>query len=287
MPTWELCFDSVVIGRVNSRWSRTAPSWDQDLALDARQTITGPSSPGAALVYSYAYLNHHVGAISESVKLIPNEQLDQDECVLVDYGCGPGTALMALAENHLLRTGRPLTVHYRGVETRQSPTLALAAELFRCIQAQGLISSASTMGFSEFAAPIDFPAVQVGSPIYFSMCYVLAHPFYDLKANVQQDPVRHPFNAIMGCRNHYARPIGLIYTNATFHPDRPVHAAWRRLLKLFDHDPNVRNQEYRYKVYDSRRINGTGSIQDWQQKRYSTPSTTSTTRGACDFRAVG
>ena len=72
--------------RGNSRWSRNAISWDQDLAIDARQTITGPGSPAAALVYSYAYLNHHVGAISESIKLIPDTILEQDECVLIDFG---------------------------------------------------------------------------------------------------------------------------------------------------------------------------------------------------------
>src|ERR1700720_683179 len=105
MPSWTECFDSIVIRRVSQRWQRSRYAWDEELAFEAMSTIRGPRTRGQALVYSYSFLNHHVGAARQAFELSPNDAVERNESVLVDYGCGPATALMGLAEAHFAAVG--------------------------------------------------------------------------------------------------------------------------------------------------------------------------------------
>src|SRR2546429_8572725 len=107
MPSWTDCFDSIVIARVNRRWGRSSRWWDEELAMPARTTIRGPTTFGQALVYSYTFLNHHVGAARVAFELGPDNSLASEECLLIDYGCGPGSALLGLAEAHFAATKAP------------------------------------------------------------------------------------------------------------------------------------------------------------------------------------
>lgn len=291
MPSWSTCFSNVVIGRVNRRWQRSPLTWDDDLGIEALRTIEGATTPGAALVYSYAYLNHHVGAASESFKLGDSEIPAFSECVLIDYGCGPGTALMALAETQWLRNGVGVRSHYVGLDTPSCQSIPIAQEMASCIRDQGLIKPESTADFVGFGASFQLPLVPVECPVFFALCYVLAHPYYDLPLQIpgrstRADPVEQIAAEIMRYREVYQRPIHLVYTNAKYHPNRPVHAAWARLMTRLGLRRNVRSIPYQYLVYSSNRINGTGIIADWRnaQFRYAAPGSPKHAEAHCDFQ---
>lgn len=280
MPTWNTCFDHVVVGRVNQIHASNPYSPPASLAGRARDLITGARTDGEALLYSYTFLNHHVGAVSNAFQLALNHLGAFEECVLIDYGCGPGAAMMALAEISYASAGSPLMVHYLGIETAANPTLPIARDLFDCIRHQGLIDTESTctlVPFSaNFAPNYPWPAASAGCPVFFALCFVLAHPYYQPPPFPapglprRPDPIDSVHQAVQSCRDFYGQPVQLIYANAKNNPhiNFGVHAGWRRLLDQFGLRPDVRLLGFDYRRYESSQINGYAGRVAWQQATY-------------------
>lgn len=291
MPSWTTCFNSVVVGRVQSRWTRNSFSWDEELAVNALDTITGPRTPGAGLVYSYAYLNHHVGAARAAFGLCANGATSRQHAVLVDFGCGPATALLALAETHYLLTTEPLRTDYVGIDLPNHPTRGIATDLFECIRDEGLITEDSTLQFADLGSSIEWPPAGANASIFFALCFVLAHPAYAAPPlvggrPVRRDAVMNVADLIRECREVYDRPVNLVYTNAKSVPHGGVHAAWQRLLAQFAQAPQIRPRLYHYDVFSSNRINGRGNISDWRLQRFLNPATHAGAEAPCDFKVV-
>jgi hypothetical protein len=291
MPTWVTCFNSVVVGRVQRRWNRSSFSWDEELAVNALQTITGPRTSGAGLVYSYAYLNHHVGAARGAFELCAHGGITAEEAVLIDFGCGPATALLALAETHYRLTTQPLRIHYVGIDLPNHPTRGIATDLFDCVRNEGLITDDSTLQFTDLGTQIDWPVASANASIFFALCFVLAHPAYMLPPllggrRIQRDPILDVVELIKECRKFYDQPVSLVYTNANWVPHGGVHEAWRRLLAKFDRIDEIRPRQYTYDVFSSDRINGRGNITDWRQRRFLYRSTHASAEAPCDFQVV-
>jgi hypothetical protein len=290
MPTWANCFNSVVVGRVQRRWGRNSFFWDEDLAVDAFETITGPRTIREGLVYSYAYLNHHVGAARAAFELCDDGATSAHDAVLIDFGCGPATALLALAETHYRLTAQPLRVHYVGIDLPNHPTRGIATDLFECIRDEGLITNDSTLQFSDLGAPLNLPLAAPDASIFFALCFVLAHPAYMLPSIVggrqlRRDGVLDVLELINECRKFYDRPLNLVYTNAKWVP-HGVHAAWERLLARFGRASHIRPRQYSYDVFSSDRINGRGQISDWRLQRFLYRAAYATTEAPCDYQTL-
>lgn len=289
MPSWTDCFSSVVVGRVSHRWRNSRYSWDEELGVDARSIITGARTFGEALVYSYSYLNHHTGGARAAFNLCGAAKIQQDECVLVDYGCGPATALMGLAELHFQATQDPLHVNYLGFETPDNPTLEIARELFECLKERGLLTAESACHFARFGEQPPWPPASQNATIFFALCYVLAHPYYrrplrNVGRNPPPDPVNEVAEIIQACRAHYAREINLAYTNARWHPETYVHDAWIRLARILNLPVNIRKPTYIYDVFGSERINGKGSVLDWKNQQFRFRAGIATGEAHCDHQ---
>lgn len=273
MPSWTSCYENVVIDRVTQRWRRSQQSWDQDLSVNAFETTPGPTSPGKALVYSYAYLNHHVAAAESAFALGPPPPAAPPACVLVDYGCGPGSALMALAESHFKRTGAVLKIHYLGCDTRNCFSIDICRALFDCIQNAGLITADSTWSFAPVDSPLPLPALPAGGNVYFSLCYVLAHQCFNPPLNApglprKLDLVHELGKTLQGCRVHYGIPVHVVYVN----PVGNFHAGWNRLHRYLGRVSAVQPTAFRYSVFDSDIITGKAGIAAWQAQRFTQPS---------------
>lgn len=291
MPTWTDCFDSIVIGRVKRRWERSRQSWDDDLAVAAMATIRGPRTGGEALVYCYTFLNHHAGAARQAFELCPDDSVAADECVLIDYGCGPASALMGLAEAHFIATQEPLRVHYLGIEVPGSASVEIAREMFECIKDEDLITNDSTCQFSEFGREYPWAPAAADAPVFFALSYVLAHPYYDLPVQLPgrippRDPVMNVHDDIIACREWYGRPVHVVYSNATFHEERPVHFAWSRLLQALHLPRNVRRRHFDFNFFGSSRINGRGNIAEWRQRQFRFPTQVANKATECDYQIV-
>lgn len=286
MPTWTTCYANVVLGRVAHRWRQSPLTWDSELAVEPLTTIRGPRTPGEALVYSYAYLHHHVGAARAAFELEPTPRPARPECTLIDYGCGPATALMAFAESAYARAQAPLKVHYLGCDTRNCQAIDIAHSLFECIRAEGLITADSTCAFAPVDQPLPYPALLPSGHVYFALCYLLAHDYFSLVPPVAGEParpdrVRELGDAIRVCRNHYARPLHLVYVNPW---NGPWHGGWARLTHYLQLPMNRREQAFTYPVYDSNLITGRTSLENWRAQRFNQAARLGQ-RGtaACDF----
>jgi hypothetical protein len=198
---------------------------------------------------------------------------------------------MGLAEAHFAITQSPLRVHYLGIEMAGSTSIAIAREMFDCIKAAGLITQDSTCEFSEFGRQHPWHAAPNDAQIFFALSYVMAHPYFNLPADVPgrpppPDPVLDVRDEILTCREHYERSVHVVYANGVHYEGRSIHAAWDRLTQYLHVGRNVRHRQYPFDYFLSRNINGRGNIENWRRRQFRFPARVEQGKTDCDYQIL-
>jgi SAM-dependent methyltransferase len=154
-------------------------------------------------VLLYAFLNQkgHVGELVHAFgKLLAEPHVLRDATVL-DIGCGPFTAGLALAEV----AGNEVPFRYFGVDTSKR-MCAFGTTLANAAKAEGGLSSAVEVKFEHSTDDVDF-GKQRSTQTLVVLSYLLASRSINVEVLVRQ--------IVSACKRIGPGPVALLYTNSS------------------------------------------------------------------------
>lgn len=159
------------------------------------------SSDDRVLLYAFLNQKAHVGELVHAFgKLLAEPKVLRDATVL-DIGCGPFTAGLALAEV----AGNDVPFRYFGVDTSKKMCV-LGETLANAAKAEGGLSSAVQVKFDHSTDDVDFGKTRSTQTIVV-LSYLLASKSIDVKVLVRQ--------IVAACNRIGLGPVALLYTNTS------------------------------------------------------------------------
>ncbi|WP_163011420.1 class I SAM-dependent methyltransferase [Pseudomonas viridiflava] len=183
-------------------------------------------------VMLYALFNQkaHVDELIHAFKKFLPDTRQFQAATIIDIGCGPFTAGLALANV----IGQSCDYRYYGVDTSSS-MLSLAADLSNAVRAENQLSVRTEISFHEKLSKISFGPRRGTQITLFILSYLLASKSIDVKKLVSEiDKAR---NAIgLG-------PTFLLYTNSAKDGPRQAYPLLKEQLLAADFKVAVEEEE--------------------------------------------
>lgn len=153
-------------------------------------------------VMLYALFNQkgHVPELIHAFSKLANDPRHLNGATMLDIGCGPFTAGLALANV----AGDEVPFRYYGVDT-SNQMCAFGAELADAVRAEGGLNPQTSVAFSHSADAIDFGAPRLGWTVVV-LSYLLASKSLNVEVIVRQ--------IIDACGRIGPGPVAILYTNS-------------------------------------------------------------------------
>lgn len=180
-------------------------------------------------IYTYMYMLMHIDAFRVAKRKTDNYTFndiynnDHKEVLLVDFGCGPGTIPLALAESYKPENG--LNINYLGID-REPEMLRLAEEFFQT----SLFSESLDISISEDIIRVDNGVEP--KKIIFVFSYLLSQPginahLKNFIARIQGIMADHPT-----AEDFYLMYINKDFTGELYNENGKPKRAWSEFLDM-------------------------------------------------------
>ncbi|MBJ9370545.1 class I SAM-dependent methyltransferase [Acinetobacter sp. TGL-Y2] len=180
-------------------------------------------------IYTYMYMLMHIDAFRVAKRMTDNYTFndiyndDHEEVLLVDFGCGPGTIPLAIAERYQPENG--LNINYLGID-RESEMLRLSEEFFQT----SLFTQSLDISISDDIIRVDNGIEP--KKIIFVFSYLLSQP----RINVFLESFISRIKDIMAdhpsVEDFYLMYINKDYTGENYTENEEPKSAWYEFLDM-------------------------------------------------------
>lgn len=187
------------------------------------------SSRDRVLLYAYLLQKGHVAELTHAFARLLAEPHHLNGATVVDIGCGPFTAGLALANV----AGPESYFRYFGVDTSSSMR-KLGAELVDAARLQGALSEKTAVDFVDSVDSIDFGSMRVGWTVVI-LSYLLASKTINVDFLAKQ--------IVQACARIGPGPVVLLYTNSAREEARVSFPRFKELMLQAGFEVNIEETE--------------------------------------------